>query len=270
MSAAITSELRKLRSTRLWWVLLISMAVGVAFITGSIAFSFAFADELGGTSATGEPVMMDPLETARTVYSLPVSFGYVFPVILGALAVTSEFRHRTIDTTLLLAPSRARVIAAKFIAVLPFALLYGVVGMASGVAVGAGALMLGGEPTGLDSVEVWQMLGMSVVALTVWGVVGVGFGSALTNQVVVIVVLLGWTQLVEPIVRVALAFIEPVAGAAKFLPGAAGEAMAGASFYTSVGAGDLLSPWAGFAVLLGYAAIAGVIGWLVTFRRDIA
>lgn len=270
MSAAIVSEIRKLRSTRLWWVLLIVMAVGVAFMTGSIGLSFAFADQIGSAEAGAAGPAADPVEMAQTIYSLPVSFGYVFPVILGALAVTAEFRHRTIDTTLLLDPRRARVIAAKFIAVLPFALLYGVVGVVSGVAVGAGALALGDQPTGLDSSTIWQTIGMSIVALTAWGLVGVGFGSALTNQVVVIVALLGWTQLVEPIVRVALGFFEPLAGVGKFLPGAAGEAIAGASFYSTAGMGDLLPAWAGFLVLLGYAVIAAVIGWLTTFRKDIA
>lgn len=270
MSAAIVSELRKLRSTRLWWVLLLCMVAGVAFLAGSIGLSFAFADDIGGAqSGPGGPAA-DPLETARTIYSLPVSFGYVFPVILGALAVTSEFRHRTIDTTLLLDPRRARVITAKFIAVLPFALLYGVVGMATGVAVGAGSLALGDEPTGLDSGTIWQTIGMGAVALTVWALVGVGFGSALPNQVIVIVILLGWTQLVEPIVRVAVGLVEPLAGVAKFLPGAAGDAIAGASFYSTAGIGDLLPSWAGLLVLLGYALVAAVIGWMVTLRRDIA
>ncbi|WP_062132051.1 ABC transporter permease [Demequina aestuarii] len=270
MSAVISSELRKIRSTRLWWVLLWCMVAGVAFMTAAIGFSYAFADEIGGSGVEGGGAGADPVATAQIIYSLPVSFGYVFPVMVGALAVTAEFRHRTIDTTLLLEPSRAKVIGAKFIAVIPFALIYAIVGVSTGVAMGAGALMLGGEPTGLGSADIWRTLGMSVVALTAWGLVGVGFGTALTNQVVVIVVLLGWTQLVEPIVRFALALIEPLAGAGRFMPGAAGEAIAGASFYSTAGVGDLLAPWAGLLVLLGYALIAAIIGWLITFRKDIS
>ncbi|WP_084105834.1 ABC transporter permease [Demequina sp. NBRC 110056] len=268
MSAAVLSEVRKLTSTRLWWILLLCMAAGVAFMTGSIAFAVAFADELGGADA--QAASPDPLTTVRTIYGLPVSFGYVFPVILGALMVTSEFRHRTIDTTLLLEPQRAKVIGAKFLAVLPFAAIYAVTGMAVGIGVGAGALALAGEPTLLDSGDVWGSIAMGTLALVVWALVGVGFGSAITNQVVVIVALLCWTQLVEPILRFALSFVEPLQGVARFLPGAAGDAMAGGSFYTTTGGGDLLAPWAGLLVLLGYAAVAAAIGWLVTFRRDIS
>ena len=267
MSASILSEIRKLRSTRLWWILLLCMVLAVGLMTAFLGFAFAFAGDVSG-NGTAEP--SDSIQTARMIYALPISFGYVFPVILGALAVTAEFRHRTIDTTLLLQPSRVKVIAAKFVAVVPFALVYAVAAVVTGVAIGAGALALAGKPTGLDQADVWQTVGMGVLALTAWGLVGVGFGSAITNQIAVIVVLLGWTQLVEPLLRVAFGFFERLQGVGRFLPGAAGEAMAGASFYSATGAADLLSPWAGFAVLLGYAAVAGVIGWLITFRRDIA
>ncbi|WP_084038251.1 ABC transporter permease [Demequina sp. NBRC 110053] len=268
MSAVIISEIRKVSSTRLWWILLLCMAVGVAFMTGTFAFTLAFADQLGGADAQAAPA--DPLATARTIYGLPVSFGYVFPVILGALMVTSEFRHRTIDTTLLLEPSRLKVIAAKTLAVVPFAVVYAVTAMVVGVGVGAGLLALAGDPTMLDATGVQRSIAMGALALVVWAIVGVGFGCAITNQVIVIVALLCWTQLVEPILRVAFAFVEPLQGVAKFLPGAAGDAMVGGSFYTATGGGDLLAPWAGMAVLLGYAVVAALIGWLVTFRRDIS
>ena len=269
MSAAIVSELRKIRSTRLWWILLLIAAATVAVFAGSFAFALAFGSE--GLQATdGGPQQLDATTVAITVYTMGVSLGYVFPMVLGALTVTGEFRHRTIDTTLLAEPRRGRVILAKFIAVLPYAVLYGIVSIAVGVGVGVAALGIAGEPTALDDPEVWRALAMGVVSLTTWALVGVGFGSLITNQIVVIVALLAWTQLVEPIVRLALGFLEPLRGVGAYLPGAAGEAMVGASFYSASGAGDLLAPWAGFAVLLGYAAIAAIGGWLVTFRRDIS
>ncbi|GMA36566.1 hypothetical protein [Demequina litorisediminis] len=111
MTAAFVSEYRKIATTRLWWVLLICMIAGAGFMAGVVAFSFAFADDLGGEAAV--PAGMDPRAMAMTIYGLAVSFGYVFPAILGALAVTGEMRHRTIDTTLLADPRRGRVIGAK-------------------------------------------------------------------------------------------------------------------------------------------------------------
>ena len=55
----------------------------------------------------------------------------------------------------------------------------------------------------------------------------------------------------------------------KFLPGAAGEAIAGSSLYVSSGLAELLVPWQGILVLLAYAVVFTVIGRLTTFRRDI-
>ncbi|WP_062078126.1 ABC transporter permease [Demequina globuliformis] len=271
MIAAITAEVRKLSTTRLWWVLGASLAVAVAFMVAVIVFSFTFADELGMSGSSDvEASGFDPRTLATMVYSLPVSFGYVFPAILGAIAITGEYRHRTIDTTLLMEPRRSRLIAAKLIAIVPFGLAYGLVAMVTGVLVGAGGLALAGEETFLDDPSMWGSIAMGVVALTVWAVVGVGLGAALPNQVIVIVILVGWTQLVEPILRLAFGFIEPLQGASAYLPGAAGDAMVGASFYSAMDSGDLLAPWAGFAVLLTYGLIASAVGWVRMTRRDVS
>ena len=124
-------------------------------------------------------------------------------------------------------------------------------------------------PLELGNTDVIRALLMGVVALTVWALVGVGLGTALTNQVAAIVVLLGFTQFVEPILRIVFAMVESLSAIGSYLPGAAGEAIVGTSFYASAGMGSaLLPPWGGVAVLLAYAAITGIVGWLTTFRKD--
>jgi ABC-2 type transport system permease protein len=81
-----------------------------------------------------------------------------------------------------------------------------------------------------------------VLALTVWTVVGVGFGALLTNQVAVIVVMLAFTQFVEPILRIVLGQLDWSEGISKYLPGAAGEAITGSSFYAGSGVAARLLP----------------------------
>lgn len=262
MSATITSELRKIRTTRSWWILLILAVVVIAAFVGMVGFALL----MGGQAPED---LGEPESLAIMIYTMGVSLGYVFPLLLGILVVAGEFRHRTIDTTVLLQPSRVKVIASKFVAVTPFALLYGVGAMVAGLAVGALAFAIADFPLELGNAAVWQALGMGVLAFVAWALVGVGFGAALTNQIAAIVTVLAWTQFVEPTLRIALGFIESLAGIGKFLPGAAGEAIVGTSFYSAAGAGDLLSPWAGLAVLLGYGAVAGLLGWLIRFRKDI-
>ncbi len=267
MIASFQSELRKVTSTRLWWILLLLMAVTVVFFAGVFAFAFAFGDTTG---ADGQELVIPAQDMAVTVYTMGVSLGYAFPLAFGALMMTTEFRHRTLATTLLAQPSRIRLILGKLGAALPFALLYGLVSAIAAVGIGATAFALSDQPLLLDDPDVLRSIALSVVAMAAWMLVGVGFGSAVTNQVAAIVVVLGWTQLVEPIVRLALGFLEPVAGIARFLPGAAGEALAGSSFYSASGMSELLPPWVGLLVLLAYGAIAAGIGWLTSLRRDVA
>jgi hypothetical protein len=149
-------------------------------------------------------------------------------------------------------------------------LVFGVVGTLATVGAGAAVLALLGEDPALSEPIVLRSAGLSVLALTVWTVVGVAFGTLLTNQVAVIVVLLAFTQFVEPILRVVMSQLDWAEGIAKFLPGAAGEAITGASFYADSGlAADLLSSAGGLAVLLAYAVVFAVLGRLLTLRRDI-
>ncbi|WP_298460316.1 ABC transporter permease [uncultured Cellulomonas sp.] len=271
MGTALRTEYRKLVTTRMWWVLLVVMALYMAFLAAVLAFSLTLEGG-GGGGFTGTPqaTPLSPEELARTIYTLATSLGYVFPVIVGALAMTGEFRHQTITPTLLAEPRRSVVLAAKMLSSIVVGLVFGVVGTLATVGAGAATLALRGEATGLTEPIVLRSAGLSVLALTVWTVVGVGFGALITNQVAVIVVLLAFTQFVEPVLRIVLAQLDWAAGVSKFLPGAAGESITGASFYAGTGMGaDLLGSGQGLAVLLGYALMFAVLGRLLALRRDI-
>ncbi|QTE30308.1 ABC transporter permease [Pengzhenrongella sicca] len=272
MNAALRTEYRKLVTTRLWWILLLAMAAYMAFLAGILAFALTQDPASVSTGVPGaeEASPMAPEEVARTIYTLATSLGYVFPVIVGAFAMTNEFRHQTITPTFLAEPRRTLVLGAKMLSSVVVGLLFGVVGTAATIGAGAGVLALLGEPAYLSDPIVLRSAALSVLALTVWTVVGVGFGTLLTNQVAVIVVLLAFTQFVEPILRLVLGQFDWSEGLSKFMPGAAGEAITGASFYTASGmAAGLLSSWQGAAVLLVYAFAFAIIGRFTSLRRDI-
>lgn len=272
MNAAIRTEWRKFATTRLWWLLALAMS-GYLLVMGAImAGSFVFGMRANDTSTGmpgGDPVVLDPHSIATSVYTLAVALGYIFPALLGALAVTSEFRYHTITASLLAEPRRTRVLLAKLVAAVPFGLAVAVAGVLGTVLGGAATLAILGEPTFLGDADMWRTIALSVVALVLWTLVGVGFGSVLTNQVAAIVVLLLFTQFVEPLLRILLATFDATEAVSKFMPGAAGEAIAGSSLYVSSGLAQLLPSWLGALVLLGYAAVLVVIGRLTTFRRDI-
>lgn len=266
MRAALAAEYRKLLSTRMWWILLLALAGYLAFIGGVMALSLTVAPQEQGAAPP-----LAGADLAAAVYGLTNAIGYVFPLVIGSLAMTTEFRYRTITQSLLVEPRRGVLLAAKLLATVPLGLLYGVVGTVAVVGVSAPILASAGDGAFLTDRDVVEVILIGVVVTALWAVIGVAFGSVLTNQVAAIVVILAFTQLVEPIARIALGAFDPTEGVAKFLPGAAADGLMGASFYAAFGGAesDLLPRWAALLVLLAYAGGLAVLGRLTTLRRDI-
>ncbi len=109
--------------------------------------------------------------------------------------------------------------------------------------------------------------------MAIWAALGVGLGVLVPNQVAVIVIVLAFTQFVEPILRFGTSIWEWTAELGRFLPGAASDALVGSSFFTSLGgassAVDPLEWWQGGLVLAAIAAIIVLAGALTTWRRDV-
>jgi hypothetical protein len=257
----------------MWWVLALVLFayVGVSAVGIALVFGFQLqGQEPGEAINPAQPVppaeMLPPL-----VYSFASSIGYVFPLLIGALAVTNEFRHQTVTPTFLATPRRGGVLGGKLAVAAVFGALYGIVGVLS--AVGLGALVLSGfgiDPL-LGESDTWAIIGRMLIAMALWGAMGVAVGVLIPSQVGSIVVILAFTQFLEPIIRVAAGLVEPLANVAQFLPGAASDALVGASFYALAGpvAGASLEPWQGGLVLAGYAVVLATIGYAVSWRRDV-
>ncbi|MGJ9414365.1 ABC transporter permease [Aeromicrobium sp. CF4.19] len=270
MGAALTAEVRKLLSTRMWWIISLVMVAYLGFVAVVIAFSFS------GTMATDEAAAGLPsgVDAAVATYSVTNPIGYVFPLLIGSMVFTTEFRHKTITGALLVEPSRGTLLLAKLVLGLALGLAYGAVGVGTVLLGGGTTLGLLGDGAFLGSSQVWSVLGWTLVAFAAWSMIGVAFGGLVTNQVTAIVAILAFTQFVEPIARTVGAAVESLSGVAQYLPGAAADAVIGASLFTSfAGAetgGDMLPRWAGLLMMLGYAAVFAVLARFVTLRRDIA
>lgn len=266
MKRATILELTKFFTTRMWWILLALMVGYMALLAAGMGYA------LTATPGATDVEVTDPLTTARAVYAVSTTIGYIFPALIGTLAVTGDLRHRTIVPTLLADPSRTRLLVAKHLGALPVGIAYGVAGSLAALGAGAAFIALGGGDPLLGSPEVWRTVALSTVALTLWTLVGVGLGSAISNQVAALVVLLAFTQFVEPIARIGLAAGLGSTGEriASFLPGAAGDALAEGSIYALMSPNAPLVWWQGALVLLGYAVVLTIVGRLTTFRRDLS
>ncbi|RLQ84692.1 ABC transporter permease [Mycetocola zhadangensis] len=264
---ALKAEFTKLLTTKIWWILAIILFLYVAGVSGGLGALFGFLSRSAETDASQAP----PTDVlAPMLYGSVSTFGYVFPVLLGALAITSEYRHQMLTPTFLATPKRGVVLAAKSVALLVFGALYGVIGVIASVGAGAGALALFGLDAQLGDSDTWALMGRAVLALALWAVIGVGLGALIPNQVAAIVVTLAFTQFVEPTLRAIVSFAEWAAAVGKFLPGAASDALLGApSFFTMGMTGETLEWWQGGLLLAALALVLSVLGYFVSWKRDV-
>jgi ABC-type transport system involved in multi-copper enzyme maturation permease subunit len=259
----VRSEYTKVSSTRMWWVLALVLFGYVGISAAAISLVF-------GLQAEDQGIPVDSLPPL--IYSFASSVGYVFPLLIGALAVTNEFRHQTLTPTFLATPRRAGVLGGKLVTGLLFGALYGIVGLVSTVGIGALILTLFDIDPLLGDSDTWALVGRVLIAMALWGMIGVGVGTLIPSQVGSIVVILAFTQFVEPILRVAAGLVEWLGDITQFLPGAASDALVGASFFAVAGgpmSGPTLEWWQGGLILAGYATLFTVIGYATSWRRDV-
>lgn len=277
LGRAVASELSKVFSLKAWWLLGLVLVLYVAITAAGLAF---FLSDLGaqlGAAGPGAPEL-DPAVTANLVYSSVTAVGLVIPLLFGALLATTEYRHRTLTPTVLAQPRRGVVLAAKAVVALLIGALYGVVGLIGSVGVGAPVLVALGEETALGEPEVVVLLARTLLATALWALLGLGLGALLTNQIAAVVIVLAFTQFVEPILRLIAGISEGTAAIARFLPGAATDALVGAGILSSLSSIDPTVPqasadallwWQGGLVLGALAAALMVAAALTTLRRDV-
>lgn len=269
--ATTRSETTKQFTTAMWWILAIVLFVYIGFTAAVLGFVFA-ASATG--ALPGDAPQMSAEGLPETLYSTATSVGYVFPLLIGTLMVTSEFRHQTLTPTFLATPRRGRVLGAKLVVGVLLGVLYGVIGVVASVAPAAGFLAGYGLSTDFGSVDTWTLFGRMLIAYVLWVFIGIGVGALVRNQVGAIVGVLVFTQFLEPVARAAASFVEGLTEFTQYLPGAASDALVGASIFSISPAGgaavEPLEWWAGGLVLLGYAAVLVVVGYLVSWRRDVS
>ncbi|MGW4928974.1 ABC transporter permease [Agromyces sp. NPDC004153] len=269
---SIGSEFQKVFTTRMWWLLAILLVAYVLFLAGGFGAFLGWAVENPDAAENVGNTQLPPgIQLGPLLYSFASSVGYVFPVLLGALAVTGEFRHKTLTPTFLAVPRRSVVLGSKYVSELVLGAGFGVIAFATSVAGGAAALSAFGLDTGLDETDTWALIGRGVLAMALWATIGVGLGALVPNQVAAIVIVLAFTQFVEPILRLGASLNDVTAQIGQYLPGAASDALVGASFYTiaSVGSSEMLEWWQGGLVLFAIGAVATILGGATTWRRDV-
>jgi ABC-2 type transport system permease protein len=260
MSRTVRAELLKIRTTRLWWGLLIGLAVLVVLNTALIA---AFA---GSDTGPGGPTLpsLDTADGFRSALSSGFQSGYLLAAVLGTVIGATDNRHRTATQTFLATPSRARVVVAKMLAGAAFGALYAVVTQLVSVVVVSVVAAIRGADNQLGDGSVVRSLVLGVPGVMVWCVIGVSLGILLRNQVAAILVAVGVIYLVDTLLSLGLTALD-ADQVVKFTPNNASTAIVeGFTGY------DLLPWWGGVLVLLCYSALIAFSGWWLSLRRDVA
>lgn len=264
MTGLLRAEFRKVRTTRMWWGLLLGGLASTAISVVATVLTAGTRQGGGFSGPTNIPTLSSPA-VLRSVYGGGFTGMYVFALILGIIAVSGEYRHQTITATLLATPRRGRLVLAKLISYTGWGLLYGLVGTGFAVALGATLIRIKGFPAGLTADRVPQTLALAVLGVVIWAVFGLGIGTLLRNQIAAILLSLGVTLLVEPIATLLLNHFH-YGGVAKYLPGSASNAIIQG---VSSGQLALLTWWAGALVLAAYGLVFATLGAALTLRRDV-
>lgn len=181
MNALLRAELLKLRTTRTFAVL-ICAALALSLLV--VVLSTALADDWNENDV-------------RDLFT--ADFTGLFILLLGVIGMAGEWRHRTITSTVLAAPRRLRLLAAK---TLSYAAAGTVVSLIVTVAImGVGTLILSGrgQPT-IGALDLADVLWRNLVVSALLGAFGVCIGGFVRNQIVAIVGLLVLSFALEPAV----------------------------------------------------------------------
>ena len=230
--------------------------------TGDIAPSVSGAAGIGATIA----------QTLIGVFA-----GLIAVAVVGAMFMTAEYRRGLIRVTLAATPRRGRVLAAKAVVIAAVTFAVGLLSSAVVVTLGPRVLRDHGvyvwPASALTQVRV--IVGTAAV-LAVAAVIALAIGAILRRgagavaAVIVVIVLPYLLTVTTPLLPAG-----PTDWLARVTPAAAFAVQQTLIQYPQVGnvytpsAGYYpLAPWAGFAVLCGWAAVALVLAVCLLNRRD--
>jgi ABC-2 type transport system permease protein len=250
MTRLVRAEFTKLATTRLIYGVAAAMA---AFGVLTVVVGATTAGQQGNPSLSADSFAMFIAAPVRHTLLAGAA------LLLGILGMTGEFRHHTVTQTFLVTPDRGRVVAAKLVAYPLATIALALTTMAVTAAVAAGWLAAKGITPSLLDARLGRVVGVALLAAGLCGLVGVGVGALVRNQVAALVGTLVWVLVVEGLLMSLLH--APSLG--KWLPSAAAKAA-----ITSPG-GAQLSRLAGTMLLAGYALALALVGTRLVVRRDI-
>jgi ABC-2 type transport system permease protein len=238
----LLSEFTKFRTVRSTvWTLLVAVVLMIGI---SALFSAVTASQYHTFSAADQ-ASFNPVSTSLGgMMFAVVAFG-----VLGVLMISGEYSTGMIRSSLTAVPRRLPVLWGKLAV---FAgVIFSVSLVASFISFFLGQALLNSHQLGVSITAPGALRSVIGAALyvTVAGMIGVALGALFRNTAAGIATFAGVFFVIPPLTQLLPASVSD--HLTQYLPSYAGEAVWGGTR----GISDALSPWAGFALLCGYAVV---------------
>ena len=197
MSGALRAELRRISTTKLWWITLICIFVlsaGYAALPAAVAL-------LQSRAGVASSPFTDP-GIIRSIYNGGNVLSRILAMVVGIVAIGSEYRYGTLAWSYLATPGRIRMLLGKAGALLIFGVIYGITSVAAGMLVAVPFVTANNGSLLLDQPDTWRSIILGVCSIALWTMIGMGLGILIKNMLIALAVgiLLGF--LVEPVISV--------------------------------------------------------------------
>ncbi|RZS32793.1 ABC-2 type transport system permease protein [Herbihabitans rhizosphaerae] len=298
MGRLINAEFRKILTTKMWWGLMIptfivalAMAWGVGALTSDIADDVYREDFIKSAGIGKDSVSFGVIALTRAI-----NISTMFPLIFGALALSSELHRKTITTSFLTASSRPALLSAKAITYVLWGAIYGIV-----IVLGASLGTLAGSDSDiLPEGGQWMLIAlMGIVSTVLWTLLGLGVGALMGSPVASVIVLLIYAIIVGPVSEIVLTgFADGKPNIAGALPNGSANGLTGstaadliqkqieelaqgkpisdravdtfqAAMRFAAGAPGAFALWASALIFIGWSMLFFVSGLARNQRRDI-
>ena len=264
MSGVLHAELRRISTTKLWWIVLISIFVLSAGYAALPAVAALLQSRVGVASSP----FADP-GIVRSIYNGGNVLSRILAMVVGIVAAGSEYRYATLASSYLATPRRVRLLVGKAEALLIFGMIYGITSVAAGILVSVPFVLAHGGTFLLNEPATWRSIILGVCSIALWTLIGMGLGILIKNMLSALVVGIIFGFLVEPIVSIVF-FLKSWDQLLNLMPSGATNAMLEITSPVLF-AGHHPTPWwLAALVFVAWCLLPALAGVLSAVRRDVA
>ena len=264
MSGVLRAEIRRISTTKLWWLVLLAIFVLSAGYAALPAVVALFGSRVG---VAGTP-FADP-GIIRSIYNGGNVLSRILAMVVGSVAAGSEYRYGTLASSYLATPRRVKLLLGRAQALLIFGMIYGITSVAAGMLVSVPFVRVHGGTFLLNEGATWRSIILGVCSIALWTLIGMGLGILIKNMLIAVVVGIILGFLIEPTVSIVF-LLKSWDQLLNLMPSGATNAMLEITSPVLF-AGHHPAPWwLAALVLVAWCLLPALAGVLSAVRRDVA